>query len=290
MSAAYTLQSHVEIEPGVYMPRLGFGVGASPTSLCQSSVQFALSTGYRHIDCAMHYGNEKEVGLAIKASKIPRDQIFVTTKILAPLTDDNGVFSEEKIMHSLTEAVEQFGLEYVDLFLIHTPTSGPDGRLKLWEGLEKLKANGRARSIGVSNFGVDHLEQLAAAGKSKPSVNQIEVHPWRQQRDITDYCQKNGILVQAYSPMVRGRKLDDTTLFEISIAHSMERVIDPAQILIRWSLQKGYVPLPKSDTPSRILGNAMVFDFHLAPEEVAALDALDEGETGAIAPNPVNCP
>ncbi|EPQ56691.1 Aldo/keto reductase [Gloeophyllum trabeum ATCC 11539] len=263
------------------MPRLGFGVYASAKSICKRSVTCALHAGYRHIDSAMYYENEKEVGLAIQASVIPRHDVFVTTKILAPPPDDP---TGGKLWAMLNEAVDRF--DYVDLFLIHTPTSGPEGRIKLWKALEKLKQSGRARSIGVSNFGINHLQELAASSSTRPAVNQIELHPWCQQRDIVNYCQNHGITVQAYCPLVRGQKFEDPTLNQLVYVH----LKDPAQILLRWSLQKGFVPLPKSDTPSRIEANAALYDFELSAEQMALLDSLDRGAKGAIDINPVNCP
>ncbi|KZT25171.1 Aldo/keto reductase [Neolentinus lepideus HHB14362 ss-1] len=281
---ALTLQTTVEIAPGIHMPQLGFGVYASPRSICERSVKHALlHAGFRHIDSALYYENEAEVGAAIKASELPRDQIFVTTKILAPPPNDP---EGEKLRDLLNEAVSRFGLDYVDLFLIHTPTSGPEGRRKMWEGLEQLKQSGKTRSIGVSNFGVKHLQELAAVSSTKPAVNQVELHPWCQQKDIVDYCKRNGITVQAYCPLTRGQKFDDPTLMRLVYA----TLKDPAQILLRWSLQKGFSPLPKSDTPSRIDADADVYDFELTDEQMALLDGLDQGAKGAIDTNPVNCP
>ncbi|TFK51964.1 Aldo/keto reductase [Heliocybe sulcata] len=281
---ALTLQKTVEIAPGVHMPQLGFGVYASPTSICERSVKHALlHAGFRHIDSALYYENEPQVGTAIKASGIPRDQIFVTTKILAPPANDP---SGEKLWDLLNEAVRRFGLDYVDLFLIHTPTSGPEARLKMWKALEMLKKSGKTRAIGVSNFGVKHLEELAAASSTKPAVNQIELHPWCQQKDIVNYCKKNGITVEAYCPLTRGTKFDDPTLTELVYS----TLKDPAQILLRWSLQKGFVPLPKSDTPFRIDADADLFDFELTDAQMALLDGLDRGAKGAIDNNPVNAP
>jgi len=178
-------------------------------------------------------------------------------------------------------------LGWVDLFLIHSPSSGPDGRREMWEALEKLKSEGGAKNIGVSNFGVNHLEEIKGYSRTIPAVNQIELHPWLQQSEIVDYCVKEGIVVEAYAPIVRAQKNDDPDVVSIAEAHS----VTPAQVLIRWSLQKGFVPLPKSDNPERIKCNADVYDFELSDEEMEKLNgkALPGGE-GAICPYLVNCP
>lgn len=168
---------------------------------------------------------------------------------------------------------------YVDLFLVHSPNRGPDARKEMWLALERLHADGRARAIGVSNFGIGHIERLRDfASVWPPHVNQLELHPWAQQRDVVAYCQKNGIVVQAYCPIVRNQKAGDPTVAAIADKHQ----VTPNQILIRYSLQKGWVPLPKSDNPARIKANADVYGFQLDGDDMAALDGLDEGDAGAI--------
>jgi len=177
-------------------------------------------------------------------------------------------------------------LDYVDLFLIHTPTSGPDGRKHLWKQLEKLQKEGLATSIGVSNYGVKHLQEMKEYATVPPVLNQVELHPWCQQKDIVKEAAAQGIAIEAYCPIVRNKKAEDPTLVKIAKKHSK----DTAQILIRWSLQKGYIPLPKSDTPSRIKSNADIYGFELDEEDMKALNSLDEGLDAACAPQNVNCP
>ncbi|RPB05576.1 Aldo/keto reductase [Choiromyces venosus 120613-1] len=263
------------------IPRIGFGVFRSPPNQCVKSCLAALKTGYRHIDTAQFYENEEEVGEAVRQSGLKRSDVFVTTKIMNP----EG--SVEKTLESLRASVKRIGLGWVDLFLIHTPSSGPDGRREMWEALEKLKNEGGAKSIGVSNYGVKHMEEIKGYSRTIPAVNQIELHPWLQQSEIVDHCFKEGIVVEAYAPIVRAQKNDDPDVVSIAEAHS----VTPAQVLIRWSLQKGFVPLPKSDNPERIKSNADVYGFELSDEEMGKLNgkALPGGE-GAICPYIVNCP
>ncbi|CAG8042260.1 unnamed protein product [Penicillium salamii] len=257
------------------IPRLGFGVYRSPTNQCVQSCLKALEAGYRHIDTAQFYANEAEVGEALRTSGVPREEVFVTTKILSPAASLEATY--DKLLASVHKISGADG--YVDLFLIHSSSSGSAGRKLLWQALEKLYAEGKAKSIGVSNFGVGHIEELRSfAQVFPPHVNQIELHPWCQQRVIDEYCQSNGIVVEAYSPIVRNYKANDPTLVEVAKknGHSTQ------QVLIRYALQKGWVPLPKTDNPERIVANAAVFDFELSAEDIAVLDSLDQGDAGAI--------
>ncbi|KAI9783189.1 MAG: hypothetical protein M1835_003859 [Candelina submexicana] len=259
------------------IPRLGFGVYQSPPSVCLNSCLSALKAGYRHIDTAQFYANEKEVGQAISQSGLARREIFVTTKILSA----GG--SPEATYKKVVESVRKIGGEgedsYVDLFLIHSPSGGSAARKEMWQALERLVDEGKARSIGVSNFGVGHIEEMKGYAKIwPPHVNQIELHPWCQQRVIDAYCQKNSIVVESYSPLVRNNKAHDPTLKSLASKYDKSA----AQILIRYALQKNWVPLPKSDTPERIVANADVYGFELAKEDMQTLDDLDEGEMGAI--------
>jgi len=285
----------------VRIPRLGFGVYRSPTNQCVQSCLKALDAGYRHIDTAQFYANEAEVGEALRTSGVPREEVFVTTKILSPAASIEATY--DKLLASVHKIGGEDG--YVDLFLIHSSSSGSAGRKLLWQALEKLHAEGKAKSIGVSNFGVGHIEEMRSyAQVFPPHVNQIEVsnlafnlflfefaifvhdsdfvfsqlHPWSQQRVIDEYCQSNGIIVEAYSPIVRNYKANDPTLVEVAKknGHSTQ------QVLIRYALQKGWVPLPKTDDPERIASNADVFGFDLSVEDMAVLDSLDQGSAGAI--------
>ncbi|KAL4916836.1 NADP-dependent oxidoreductase domain-containing protein [Aspergillus aurantiobrunneus] len=259
----------------VNIPRLGFGVYRSPTTQCKQSSVKAIQAGYRHIDTAQFYANEKEVGEAIRDSGLPRSEIFVTTKILSPAGSPEATY--QKIVDSVDKIGGKDG--YVDLFLIHSSSSGSSGRKELWQALERLLEEGRTKSIGVSNFGVKHIEELKTFAKVwPPHVNQIELHPWSQQRVIDAYCKKHGIIVEAYSPIVRNYKANDPTL--VALANKYNK--STQQVLIRYSLQKGWVPLPKSDDPGRIVSNADVFDFDIADEDISVLDALNQGSAGAI--------
>lgn len=186
-------------------------------------------------------------------------------------------------MFKILESVEKIGLDYVDLFLIHSPHTGPKHRREIWKALEKLVKEKKAKSIGVSNYGVKHLEELKQYAELPITVNQIEIHPFNQMRDITDYCQSHGIIVEAYCPLIRAVKKDDPTL--LKVAKEVNK--DWSQVLLRWSIQKGFSPIYKSDTPSRITSNAEIFDFSLNDEQMKTLDSLDEGLH--VAPNVVDC-
>ncbi|EXJ91317.1 alcohol dehydrogenase [Capronia coronata CBS 617.96] len=258
----------------VRIPRLGFGVYQSSASVCVQSCLTALEVGYRHIDTAQFYANETQVGEAVQKSGIPRSEIFVTTKILSA----GG--SVEKSYQKCLDSVEKIDSGgYVDLFLIHSPNAGSKARKEMWLALEKLYEEGKAKSIGVSNYGVGHIEEMKSYAKVwPPHVNQIELHPWCQQRTITSYCQKHGIVIEAYSPLVRNYKANDPTLVDLARKYNKST----AQILIRYCLQKDWVPLPKSDNPERITQNADVYGFDIAAEDMGTLDDLDQGDAGAI--------
>ncbi|EED78016.1 predicted protein [Postia placenta Mad-698-R] len=228
------------------MPRLGFGVYQNYTTT--ESVREALLVGYR-----LAYRNEAHVGAAWKGSDLPRGEVFLS-----------GRLSNKKYT-------------YIDLFLIHDPMSGCDRRLQTYKALQDAQRAGKIRSIGVSNYGVHHLEEIRAAGYTMPSVNQIELHPFCQQKAIVSYCSAHSIVVQAYCPILRG-KMD----------HPYHK--EAAQILLRWSLQKGFVPLPKSATPERIRSNIQLYDFSLDDDAMTRLNALDKGKEGALSWNPVDHP
>ncbi|PBP28756.1 hypothetical protein BUE80_DR000403 [Diplocarpon rosae] len=259
----------------VKIPRLGFGVYQSPREQCIASCRTALKAGYRHIDSAQYYANEKEVGDAVRESGIPRAEVFITTKIIA------AAGSVDKTYEKLVESVEKIDGKdgYVDLFLIHTASGGSHARKEMYLALEKLLDSGKTRSIGVSNWGIGHIEELKSfATVYPPHVNQIELHVFSQQREVVEFCHENGIVVEAYCPLVRNQKAADPTLNSIATAH--QKTV--SQVLIRYCLQKNWVPLPKSDTPSRIIENANVYDFELSKDEMKTLDDLDQGSKGAI--------
>jgi diketogulonate reductase-like aldo/keto reductase len=247
------------------IPRLGLGVFRSGAGKAtQDAVRWALEAGYRHIDTAHIYGNEADVGKALRASGLPREQVFVTTKLW---NDDQGY---EQTLRAFDMSLATLGTDYVDLYLMHWPV--PERRLHSWRAMEQLVERGHCRSIGVSNFVVRHLKELLHVGNVVPAVNQIELHPFLQQPETVAFCRANAIAVEAYSPLTKGRRLDHPALG--AVAREVGR--SPAQVLIRWSLQHGFVVLPKSAKRARVLENAAVFDFELGPDQLARLDALDE--------------
>ena len=273
-----TVQSTLPLpHTSLRIPRLGFGVYLSPPEQCVNSCLTALKAGYRHIDTAQFYANEREVGLALRQSGLERSEVFVTTKILG------AAGSVQKSYESCVRSVELIAGEerggYVDCFLIHSPNAGREKRREMWLALERLKEEGRVKCIGVSNYGVGQIEEMKSYATTwPPSVNQIELHPWLQQRKIVDYCNEHGIVVEAYSPLVRNYKAHDATLVDVA-----ERIgKTTAQVLIRYCLQKGWVPLPKSDNPDRIRANADVYDFEIGADDMGKLDGLDQGDQGAI--------
>ncbi|KAM4062139.1 aldo/keto reductase family protein [Hirsutella rhossiliensis] len=264
----------VTLRNSVRAPQLGFGVYKSPPDVCVKSCQTALESGYRRIDTAQLYANEAQVGLAVKQSKIPRADVFLATKIL------EAAGSVDRSYDKCVESVCKLdGDGYVDQFLIHSPNAGEAQRREMWLALERLYEQGKTKSIGVSNFGIKHIEELKQyATVWPPHVNQIELHPWMQQREIVQYCRDHGIVVEAYCPLVRNTQAEDATLVRIADKHG----VTPSRVLVRYCLQKGWVPLPKSDTPERIRANADVFGFDLDGDDMAALDGLDQGRAGAI--------
>jgi methylglyoxal/glyoxal reductase len=258
IDSMFTLGNEVEI------PRVGLGVYQSRRgSETVSAVKAALEAGYRHVDTAQIYGNEADVGAAIRDSGLDRSDVFVTSK----LWNDNYPRAADAFEQSLS----RLGLEYVDLFLLHWPVSGR--RLDAYRALETLVQTERLRAIGVSNFTVRHLEALLEETSVVPAVNQVELSPYLQQPELVSFCRDAGIALQAYSPLTRGQRLTDPAL--IAVAEGVGRT--PAQVLIRWGLQKDFIVLPKSVTPSRIVENADVFDFELDDAQMAQLDALEEG-------------
>jgi diketogulonate reductase-like aldo/keto reductase len=259
----------ITLRDGRAIPQLGFGVfQIPPGSETQSAVAAALEVGYRQVDTAAVYRNEADVGAAIRSSGLAPESVWVTTKLA---NADQGAATARR---AFEVSLERLGLDGVDLYLLHWPH---ERRLESWRVLEQLHAEGLARSIGVSNFLVRHLDELLAHASVPPAVNQIELSPflYRSREDTLARCAEEGIVVEAYSPLTKGRRLDDSTV--ATIAAEVRRT--PAQVLIRWSLQKGFVVLPRSSNTSRIAENAAVFDFSLDDAQVATLDALDEGLT-----------
>jgi diketogulonate reductase-like aldo/keto reductase len=247
------------------IPPIGLGVWQSPAGpVTRNAVLAALAVGYRHIDTARIYNNEADVGAAIRESGIPRDQIFVTTKLW---NDDHG---HDQALRAFDASAQRLGVDYIDLYLIHWPVPGK--RLESWRALEHLYEQKRARLIGVSNYLVPHLEELLPRAAHVPDANQIELSPFLQRRDTVALCNKHGIVLEAYSPLTRGKRLGDPTVR--AIATEVRRT--PAQVLLRWGIQHGFVVLPKSVHAERIAENFDIFDFELAAHQMQRLDALDE--------------
>lgn len=257
----------VTLNNGVSMPQLGFGVFKIPDEETTAAVASALEAGYRSIDTAAVYRNERGVGGAIADSGIPRSELFVTTKLW---NDDQGY---DSALRALDTSLDKLGLDHVDLYLIHWPTPARDRYLDAWRGLEKLLADGRARAIGVSNFQPAHLERLLQHTGITPAVNQIELHPVLQQRELRAFHAEHGIATEAWSPLAKGTVLDDEAVVAIAQAHG----VTPAQIVLRWHVQTGNIVIPKSVTPERIRQNLDVFGFELTAADLTALAALDRG-------------
>jgi diketogulonate reductase-like aldo/keto reductase len=257
------------LNDGVEIPQLGFGTWQIPAEDAQSVVEHAIATGYRHIDAAMVYKNEKAVGAGLKASGVSRDELFVTTKLW---NTDQGYDSTLKAFDT---SMEKLGLDVLDLYLIHWPMPRTALYLDTWRALEKLRADGRVRSIGVSNFQPVHLDALAAQSDVVPSVNQIELHPFLTQQELREYHRGHGIHTEAWSPLAQGGELlKHETVAEIAGRHGKT----PAQAVLRWHLQLGNIVFPKSVTASRVEENFDVFDFELSPEDVAKLEGLNKNE------------
>ncbi|KAF3386981.1 putative oxidoreductase [Penicillium rolfsii] len=267
--AGLTLQSTYKLASGFKIPVVGFGVFQTPAHVTERVTLKALELGYRHVDCAKVYRNEVESAAAIRQSGLARSEVFYTSKI------PPGSMGYEKAKQAVEESIAAANLEYIDLMLIHAPYGGKDARLGTWRALVEAQKAGKIRSLGVSNYAIQHLEELGEYIKSgaggEISVGQYEIHPWCPREDIAEWLKTHNVVVEAYSPLVQATRMEEPVLTKVAEKHGKT----PAQILIRWSLQKGYVPLPKSVTESRILSNIDVFDFTLSEEDMATLK-LDE--------------
>ena len=271
----------------VTMPTLGLGVFQTPPEETRDAVRAAIDAGYRHIDTAAAYGNEREVGEAVHAAELDRSEVFLETKIW--ISD----YGYEQTLHGFEKSAGKLGVDQIDLLILHQPLpSAFDRTLEAYRALETLLADGKVRAIGVSNFMVEHLTTLLDHATVVPAVNQIECHPYFQQRDVQAFNAAHGILTQAWSPIggitfyrdgTHGSTLDDPVIGDIARAHGKT----PAQVMLRWGLQHGRSVIPKSTKPSRIAENLDVFDFELSAEQMTAIDGLDTGRRGGPDPDAI---
>ncbi|MFI7211994.1 aldo/keto reductase [Micromonospora maritima] len=268
----------ISLNDGNTIPQLGFGVFQIDPKDTAQAVGAALEIGYRHIDTAQMYGNEAEVGQAVRASGLDRDQVFVTSKL------NNGFHRPDDARKAFEQSLREMKFDHLDLFLIHwpLPTLYDGDFVSTWKVLEDLRREGKVKSIGVSNFQVAHLERLAAEADVVPAVNQIEAHPYFGNEEVRAYDHAHNILTEAWSPIAQGKVLDDPTV--VDIAEEVGRT--PAQVVLRWHVQRGDIVFPKSTTPKRIEENFAIFDFTLDDAAMDRLTGLGRGEAGRQGPNP----
>jgi 2,5-diketo-D-gluconate reductase A len=273
-----TTVPNITLNDGNTIPQLGFGVFQIKPEDTAEAVKTALQTGYRHIDTAEMYGNEKEVGEGIRASGIPRDEIFVTSKL------NNAFHEPDAARKAFDTTLSDLGFDHVDLFLIHwpLPTQYGGDYVSTWNTLIEFAKSGRSKSVGVSNFQPNHLERLAAETSLVPAVNQIEVHPYFTNEAVRRYGQDHGIVTEAWSPIAQGKVLDDPVIS--AIADKVGK--STAQVVLRWHIQRGDIIFPKSVTPKRVEENFALFDFELGEDAIEAISGLDKGEDGRNGPNP----
>lgn len=260
---------HVTLNNGLSMPQLGYGVFKVPEEEVYQAVLEALRAGYRSIDTAMIYENEAGVGRALRDSGIPREEIFLTTKVW---NADQGY---AETLAAFETSLTKLGVDYVDLYLIHWPMPNEDRYVDTWQALEELYKQGKTKAIGVSNFHIPHLKRILEEGTVVPAVNQIELHPFLSQEEIRTFCKEHDILVEAWSPLMKGRDaLTEPVITDIATTKDKT----PAQVILRWHIQHGIIAIPKSVTPSRIRENLAVFDFELSATEMQQLDALNQNQ------------
>lgn len=268
----------ITLNDGATIPQLGFGVYQIPPEDTADAVSTALNIGYRHIDTAEMYQNEKGVGEGIRNSGVDRGEVFITSKL------NNGFHKPDDARRAFDKTLSELGFDHVDLFLIHwpLPTLYDGDYVSTWKTLEEFAKDGRARSIGVSNFQVEHLQRLADETGTVPAVNQIEVHPYFTNEEVRAYGSEHGIATEAWSPIAQGKVLDDPVITRIAEALGKS----PAQVVLRWHIQRGDIVFPKSVTEQRIKDNFALFDFELGDDDLSAISGLDKGEDGRTGPNP----
>ncbi|CAB4956890.1 unannotated protein [freshwater metagenome] len=269
---------NIALPDGTSIPQLGFGVFQVPPEDTAATVVQAFEAGYRHIDTAQMYGNEAGVGEAIRTSGLARDDLYVTTKL------NNSFHRPDDARREIDASLEKLGLDQVDLFLIHwpLPTQYDGDFVQTWRALIEAQEAGKTRSIGVSNFQPAHLDRIVEETGVVPVVNQVEVHPFFSNEDVRAANQRHGVLTEAWSPIAKGKVMDDDTIGEI--ASLVGRT--PAQVTLRWHVQRGDIVFPKSMNPDRMRQNFEIFDFELEPTHMSAIDELDRGEEGRTGPNP----
>jgi 2,5-diketo-D-gluconate reductase A len=272
--AQTTLLPSVTLHDGIEMPQLGFGVFQVPAEETQGAVELALEAGYRHIDTAAAYRNEKGVGAALAASGLPREDYFVTTKLW------NSQQGHDSTLAAFEASLDRLGLDHVDLYLIHWPAPTQGRFVDTWRAFEQIHREEAARTIGVSNFRIEDLQLLERESETRPTVNQIELHPRLQQGDLRAWHAEQGIATEAWSPLAQGELLDDETIAAVAASHGKT----PAQAILRWHLQLGNVVIPKTVTPQRIRENIALFDFELSGDDMAAIEDLDS--RSRIGPDP----
>lgn len=269
----------VTLNNGLKMPQLGFGVWQVDNDQAEVAVAKAIEVGYTSIDTAMIYQNESGVGRAIQASSVPREELFITTKVW---NSDQGY---ENTIRAFDDSLERLGLDYVDLYLIHWPTPEFDQYVDTYKALEKLYHDGRVKAIGVCNFDIEHLERILKECDVKPVLNQIECHPYLDQKELKDFCAKHEIFVEAWSPLQQGGEvLNEEIIQKIAKVHGKS----PAQIVLRWHLQNNTIVIPKSVTPARIEENFNVFDFELSSNEMEEINKLNRNERKGPNPSEMN--
>jgi 2,5-diketo-D-gluconate reductase A len=268
----------VALNNGVEIPQLGFGVFQIKPEDTVKATTSALEIGYRHIDTAQMYGNEREVGLAVRESGIPREDVFVTSKL------NNNRLERDDILRSFDDSLAALGFDYLDLFLIHWPLPAVADYVARWKAMEEIYASGRVKAIGVSNFHPHHLRNLFAAGDVRPAVNQIEVSPYLVQDELRAFDAEHEMVTEAWSPIARGKVADDPVIGRI--AERLGR--SPAQVTLRWHVQRGDVVFPKSVNPDRIKENFEIFDFELSEDDMKLFERLDSGQRTGLDPAEVN--